>query len=167
MILNFPKHIRYRNKNLILVGIIPGPKEPNTKQLQNYLQPMVNELKQLWSGQIFKTTQYPIRPLQYKIGDSTTQKKLFQQHGIRWTCLLELSYIDIPRFTMIDPMHNIFLGTSKCIVQHAWMNSGSPKLSIKHLYKIQNLIDATPLPVDLGRINLKITSGFDTLTADQ
>ncbi|CAG8578994.1 10212_t:CDS:2 [Cetraspora pellucida] len=208
-ILNFPRHIRYRNENLILVGIIPGPKEPNTKQLQNYLQPMVNELKQLWSSQIFKTTQYPIRrmfrcalvqiacdipaartskldysnysqedslltnaehrriALQYKIGDSTTQKKLFQQHGIRWTCLLELPYIDIPRFTTIDPMHNIFLGTSKHIVQHAWMNGDLPKLSIKHLYEIQNLIDATPLPIDLDRINLKITSGFDTLTADQ
>ncbi|CAG8829158.1 35966_t:CDS:2, partial [Racocetra persica] len=59
-ILNFPRHIRYRSENLILVGIIPGPKEPDTNQLQNYLQPMVNELKQLWSGQLFKIAQYPI-----------------------------------------------------------------------------------------------------------
>ncbi|CAG8482941.1 6942_t:CDS:2 [Dentiscutata heterogama] len=29
-ILNFPKHIRYQSENLILVGIIPGPEEPNT-----------------------------------------------------------------------------------------------------------------------------------------
>ncbi|CAG8832117.1 10546_t:CDS:1, partial [Racocetra persica] len=42
-----------------------------------------------------------------------------------------------------------------------------PKLGIKQLHEIQNLIDATPLPVDMGRINFKITSGFDALTADQ
>ncbi|CAG8806274.1 5087_t:CDS:1, partial [Racocetra fulgida] len=34
--------------------------EPNTSQLQNYLQLMINEFKQLWSEQLFKTTQYPI-----------------------------------------------------------------------------------------------------------
>ncbi|CAG8840967.1 10500_t:CDS:2, partial [Racocetra persica] len=59
-VLNFPRHIRYRSENLILAGIIPGPREPDTTQLQNYLQPMINELKQLWSGQLFKTTLYPI-----------------------------------------------------------------------------------------------------------
>ncbi|CAG8835346.1 1437_t:CDS:1, partial [Racocetra persica] len=53
-------HIRYRSKNLILVGIIPVLKKPDTNQLQNYLQPMVNKLKQLWSSQLFKTSQYPI-----------------------------------------------------------------------------------------------------------
>ncbi|CAG8824049.1 18985_t:CDS:1, partial [Dentiscutata erythropus] len=88
--------------------------------------------------------------LQYKVSDSTTQKKLFQQHGIRWTCLLELPYIDIPRFTTIDPMHNIFLGTSKRIVQHAWMNDNLPKLGIKQLREIQIRIDSIPLPVDMG-----------------
>ncbi|CAG8812137.1 22993_t:CDS:2, partial [Racocetra persica] len=47
-------------ENLILVGIIPGPKEPDTNQLQNYLQSIVNVLKQLWSSQLFKTSQYLI-----------------------------------------------------------------------------------------------------------
>ncbi|CAG8793801.1 4696_t:CDS:1, partial [Racocetra persica] len=64
-------------------------------------------------------------------------------------------------------MHNIFLGTSKRIVQHVWMNDNLPKLGIKQLRKIQNRIDSTPLPVDMGYINFKIASGFDTLTADQ
>ncbi|CAG8788985.1 36398_t:CDS:2 [Gigaspora margarita] len=59
-ILNFPRHIRYRSENFILAGIIPGPKEPDTSQLQNYFQPIVNELKQLWSGQLIKTTLYPV-----------------------------------------------------------------------------------------------------------
>ncbi|CAG8482920.1 6941_t:CDS:2 [Dentiscutata heterogama] len=82
--------------------------------------------------------------LQYKISNSTTQKKLFQQHGIRWTCLLELPYIDISRFTMIDPMHNIFLGTSKHIVQYAWMNNNLPKLgsSLFNIFLYQFLDEA-------------------------
>ncbi|CAG8570595.1 12994_t:CDS:10 [Ambispora leptoticha] len=198
-------------------------------------EPIVNELKQLWVGQLFQTSLYPIGrifrcaliqiacdipaarkvtglaphsskhacskctrvfpcfsgsskidysnyiqedppltnaehrriALQYKISDSTARKKIFQQYGIRWTCLLELPYIDIPRFTTIDPMHNIFLGTSKRIMQRAWMNDNFPKIGIKQLYEIQSLIDATPLPVDMGRINFKITSGFNALTADQ
>ncbi|CAG8786983.1 13182_t:CDS:2, partial [Dentiscutata erythropus] len=81
--------------------------------------------------------------LQYKNSNLTIQKKLFQQYGIRWTC------------------------TSKHIVQYAWMNDNSPKLSIKDLYEIQKQIDTTPLPVDMGHINFKITSGFDALTANQ
>ncbi|CAG8846851.1 35987_t:CDS:1, partial [Racocetra persica] len=43
----------------------------------------------------------------------------------------------------------------------------SPKLGIKQLYEIQDLINATPLLVDMGHINFTITSGFDALTADQ
>ncbi|CAG8764442.1 2808_t:CDS:1, partial [Dentiscutata heterogama] len=78
-----------------------------------------------------------------------------------------LPYIDIPRFTTIDPMHNIFLGTSKYIVQHAWINNNLPKLGIKQLHEIQIRIDSISLPVDIEYINFKITSGFDTLIAGQ
>ncbi|KAF0377000.1 hypothetical protein F8M41_012676 [Gigaspora margarita] len=47
-------------------------------------------------------------------------------------------------------MHNIYLGTSNRIIQHAWMNENSLKLDTKQLYEIQNLIDSTPLPADMG-----------------
>lgn len=47
-VLNLPRYIRYKRENVILVGIIPGPHEP--KHLNPYLQPLVEELLELWNG---------------------------------------------------------------------------------------------------------------------
>ena len=38
------------------------------------------------------------------------RERLFRQHGIRWSILLELPYWDPPRFTIVDSMHTILLG---------------------------------------------------------
>ena len=48
-ILNFPRHLRYKKENMILVGIIPGPREPSL-HMNSYLEPVVRELLQLWKG---------------------------------------------------------------------------------------------------------------------
>lgn len=40
--------IRYQTKNLLIPCIIPGPKEPNTRQLQEYIVLMVDEFLQLY-----------------------------------------------------------------------------------------------------------------------
>ena len=48
-ILNLPREQRYLLENTILVGVIPGPKEPK-KTMNSYLTPLVRELKELWSG---------------------------------------------------------------------------------------------------------------------
>lgn len=49
VVLNLPRTERYQVKNLILVGIIPGPKEP--KDVNPYLKPLVDELTKLyWYG---------------------------------------------------------------------------------------------------------------------
>ena len=48
-VLNLPRHIRYKRENVILVGIIPGPREPENN-INTYLQPLVKELKQFWKG---------------------------------------------------------------------------------------------------------------------
>ena len=47
-ILNLPINLRYKAENIILCGIIPGPKEP--KDLNNYFQPIIRELLVLWEG---------------------------------------------------------------------------------------------------------------------
>ena len=48
-ILNLPRKESFLKKNVILVGVIPGPKEP--KLLMNsFLHPLVDELKVLWEG---------------------------------------------------------------------------------------------------------------------
>ena len=48
-IMNLPRNIRFKRENIILIGLIPGPKEPS-KSLNSYLTPMVAELLELWEG---------------------------------------------------------------------------------------------------------------------
>jgi len=44
---NLPREERNKLKNIILVGILPGPKEPS-KTINSYLTPLVQELKEAW-----------------------------------------------------------------------------------------------------------------------
>ena len=46
-ILNLPRNERYKPENIIVVGIIPGPKEPK-QTINSYLMPLVYELKEAW-----------------------------------------------------------------------------------------------------------------------
>lgn len=48
-ILNLPRHMRYKVVNTILVGIVPGPREPSL-HINSFLSPLVLELLQLWEG---------------------------------------------------------------------------------------------------------------------
>ena len=48
-VLNLPRKIRFKEQNTILVGLIPGPKEPKLL-LNSYLTPLVQELLQLDEG---------------------------------------------------------------------------------------------------------------------
>ena len=49
VVLNFPRSERFLRENLILVGIIPGPGEPNYV-MNTYLAPMIKDLQDLWKG---------------------------------------------------------------------------------------------------------------------
>ncbi len=46
----------------------------------------------------------------------TSREELERKLGVRWTPLLELDYYNAVEFHVIDPMHNLFLGTSKKIL---------------------------------------------------
>ena len=48
-VLNLPRYLRYKRQNVILLGIIPGPQEPK-KNINTFLQPLVDELQQFWAG---------------------------------------------------------------------------------------------------------------------
>lgn len=52
VVMNLPRSVRYKRKNIILVGVIPGPKEPSLT-INTYLAPLVPELLQLWRGLSF------------------------------------------------------------------------------------------------------------------
>jgi hypothetical protein len=46
--LNLPPNIRYKKTNMLLVGFIPGPKEPH--DIDSFLYPLVQEFKKLGQG---------------------------------------------------------------------------------------------------------------------
>ena len=78
---------------------------------------------------------------------------------------MKLEYFDCIRFTIIDPMHNLFLGTAKHIMKNAWL----PNKILKQndLKSIQELIDNMKVPSNMGRIPNKIASNFASFTSDQ
>ena len=53
----------------------------------------------------------------------TEQKHIESNYGIRYSALLELPYWDPIQFSVVDPMHNLFLGTGKHVMQ-VWINRG-------------------------------------------
>ena len=180
VVMNLPREVRYKQENLIIVGIIPNlPKEPDT--LETFLRPLVEELKTLWMpGVKMNTYKYPegetircallcaaadipaarklcgflshaanlgcsrclkefsggrnrdcsgfdrygwqtrsykehMRKIQ-EINCSKSmkaKKKLESKYGVRYSPLVDLPYFNPVRFCIIDPMHNLFLGTSK------------------------------------------------------
>ena len=42
--------------------------------------------------------------------NKTEQQKLESKYGTRYSVLSELEYVDLITMTIIDPMHNLFLG---------------------------------------------------------
>ena len=49
VILNLPRTIRFKPENVLIAGVIPGPKEPSLGEMNSYLRPLVKELNWLWS----------------------------------------------------------------------------------------------------------------------
>ena len=48
-VMNLPRQDRFLQENVILVGVIPGPKETPI-HINSFLKPLVDDLKQLWRG---------------------------------------------------------------------------------------------------------------------
>ena len=66
---------------------------------------------------------------------------------------------------IVDPMHNLFLGTAKTVLKAIWIEKqiiGYDKLSV-----IQHRVDRCKAPSDIRRIPHKIFSSFSSFTADQ
>ena len=97
-----------------------------------------------------------------------TNKSQLQQlestHGVRYSVLLELTYFDPIKFVVIDPMHNLMLGSSKRVLQ-VWISEGI--LNDSKLKVIEEIVERIKCPYDTGRLPTKIGSGFSGFTADQ
>ena len=231
VVMNLPRSERYLWKNLIIVGIIPGPHEPSLN-VNSYLGPLVDELNKLWKGVTMKlpnghktvraallcigcdipagkkvcgfkgfgTTRGCNRCFKKFEGDGFNKsyadfdrrswpkrtnsehrkqaeeirmvntlgarEELETKYGIRYTCLLELPYYDAIRMsTIVDPLHNLYLGTAKHILKDVWLGRGI--ISHRSLESLQDKMDQIMSPQDIGRIPQKIASNFGGFTGNQ
>ncbi|OAD72410.1 hypothetical protein PHYBLDRAFT_102373, partial [Phycomyces blakesleeanus NRRL 1555(-)] len=147
---------RFKPENIILVGLMPGPKEPKTDEINSYLEPLVDDLKQLYVGMRIPTHEFPngvsvraallmvtcdiqatrktsgftvhnstcacyrcswhgaesrLHAEEGKDGSTLSERhQLEVENGVRWLQLQRLGYFDLVCGTIIDPMHNLFLG---------------------------------------------------------
>lgn len=92
------------------------------------------------------------------------RKQLEWKFGARYSVLFKLLYYDAIRFAVIDPMHNLYLGTAKHVMS-IWKDREI--LTEAHFVTIQERIEKINVPLDVGRIPYKIESGMSSLTADQ
>ena len=234
VLMNLPRKIRFRRENVILAGIIPAMKhEP--KSLNYFLEPLVDELKALWTGVQVNAYNSPGRtvsicaallccaadvPAARKLcgflghqanrgcshcckffpggfgeskdysgfedrdhwpkrtaaqhrrdaqivrncrSESASEKKA-QELGTRYTVLLELPYYSSVSTCVIDPVHNLFLGTAKRVFDK-WVENGV--ISNADLKKIQERIELFRVPSDLGRLPSNIASNRGGYTASQ
>ena len=92
----------------------------------------------------------------------STQQKIEQQYGIRYSELLKLPYFNIVRYHLVDPMHNLFLGTAKKLMT-IWRDKGY----LSNMEDIQKEVNSILPPRNVGRIPHKIAAGFLGFTAEQ
>ena len=94
----------------------------------------------------------------------TQQKAIERKYGLRYSALVELPYFNPIRHTAIDPMHNLFLGTAKHCME-LWTRNNI--ISKQDIEVIEERMSHLLAPHSIGRLPLKIDSGFSWFSADQ
>ena len=223
-VLNLPRQLRFKEEYSILLGIIPGPKEPSLT-INSYLAPFVQELDMLSTGVWVKCDHVPkgrilvccrllgvtsdipaIRKVcghlgihaaygchkcikkftkvgkrtnfsgfdvdNWKIRENREHRSNAQAHfnaqnkdemekiesstGVRYSTLMELEYFDMIRGSCIDPMHNLFLGTCKHLMEF-WIKHDI--IDHKKLCQIQTKVNDLQVPRKIGRLPNKVSIG--------
>ena len=95
----------------------------------------------------------------------SARNNLESRYGCRYSVLLDLPYFDPVRMTIIDPMHNLYLGSAKHVLKDMWIEQGL--ISTKSMSLIQTRVDSICTPHYVGRIPHKIAPSFSGFTADQ
>ena len=67
---------------------------------------------------------------------------------------------------IIDPMHNLYLGTAKRL-KNIWLSDDKSLITSTQIQTIQDRVNNINVPADLGRIPRKIETKFSSFTADQ
>ena len=100
-----------------------------------------------------------------KCTNKTQRQKLESDLGCRYSTLLKLEYFNPVRMVIVDPMHNLFLGSAKHMMKELWL--GNQVLTHTKLLEMQQLIDDIHVPPDCGRIPRKLETSFAGFTAAQ
>lgn len=77
-------------------------------------------------------------------------RTLSDLQAIETATVFSLSYFDPIRFTVVDPMHNLFMGTSKTVMKKIWLKRGL--ITNNDFALLQSRVDSMIVPGDLGRI---------------
>ena len=93
--------------------------------------------------------------------DQTSIAKTF---GMRYSCLNELPYFNPIRFSVVDPMHNLYLGIAKHVM-NVWKSRGV--LTNSDFDVMEETVSNIVTPNYVGRMPLKIGSSFAGFSADQ
>ena len=108
---------------------------------------------------------YKIQAEQYmKAKTKAAQQEVLSECGVRFSILTQLPYFDIVRMHVVDPMHNLLLGTSK-LMMHIWTQNDI--ISKAQFEAISTTAAKISVPRCVGRIPSKIASSFSGFTADQ
>lgn len=236
---NLPRNERYLRENIILVGLLPGPKEPSLT-MNSYLTPLVKELLELWHGVIITLKIPNSLPISIRIKAAlsccacdipaskkvcgflahsatlgcnkclkqfshyqnsngkpctdysgfdreswsmrnsdihrqkadellkektiTSLKEAETTYSLRYSVLLSLPYFDPIQFTVIDPMHNIYLGTGKHAFK-VWVQNNL--ITKRDMIKLEEQMENFVVPSNAGRLPTTISSGYGGFTANQ
>ena len=219
---NIPRSERYKTNNIILVGVMPGPKEPKLTA-NSYLAPLVNELQEFYDGVVmpvlvnnkefqirihlalscvacdipasrkvsgflghmarlgcnkclrefyaisvgeqkldysgYNRDQWTLRTVDnhrhqcrelLKKNTHTSLQEAESKYGVRYSILISFPYFNPIQFTVIDPMHNLFLGTGKHVFK-IWVQK--EYISKSQLYNIETRLKLFRVPSDIGRLH--------------
>lgn len=101
----------------------------------------------------------------FNAGTKAEQGRLETEYGTKYSILSKLPYYDFILMTIIDPMHNLFLGTAKRMI-HVWKDAGF--ITKRNVHLIQQRINDIECSNDVGKIPGKFDDfSFASFTADE
>ena len=101
------------------------------------------------------------------VRNASTQSKheaLATKYGVFYSSLLQLEFFNPVRFTAIDPVHNLFLGTTKHVFK-LWIKKNL--LSKKDLKVLEDRINSFDVGTGIGRLPHRIASNYGGYTTSQ
>ncbi|CAO3620403.1 unnamed protein product [Mucor hiemalis] len=103
------------------------------------------------------------------LNTNTARQEHVKLHGTRWSEFHRLPYMDAVKYTVFDPMHNVWIGTCKRIITNIFL--AKELLTRNHLDQMSQLCKSIVLPhgYDSSSLIRKINlgTGFSYMKADE